>query len=92
MTVKLHRKNAKYPDLTQRQPYVVIGIEADDYRILNDAGRPYLYPRAVFQVVDAREPEDWLTSTVKTVSGTPIQLHSTNLAFSKTFLTTSLRL
>jgi hypothetical protein len=43
MIVKLRRKNAKYPDLTVRQPYVVIGIESDDYRILNDAGRPYLY-------------------------------------------------
>jgi hypothetical protein len=61
MTVRLRRKNARYPDLTARQPYVVIGIEADDYRILNDAGRPYLYPRTLFQVLDAREPGDWVT-------------------------------
>jgi hypothetical protein len=44
-----------------RQTYVVIGIEADDYRILNDAGRSYLYPRGLFRVVDPREPEDWVT-------------------------------
>jgi hypothetical protein len=61
MTVKLRRKSAKYSDLTLRQPYVVIGIESDDYRILNDAGRPYLYPRSLFQVLDAREPEDWIS-------------------------------
>jgi hypothetical protein len=39
---------------------VVLGIEADDLRILNDQGRPYLYPREIFTVVDTREPEDWV--------------------------------
>ncbi|HEV2381322.1 MAG TPA: hypothetical protein VG206_16195 [Terriglobia bacterium] len=61
MTVKLRRKDGRHPDLTVRQPYVVIGIEADDYRILNDLGRPYLYSRDLFKVVDAREPDDWLS-------------------------------
>ncbi len=61
MIIKLRRRNARYPDLTPRQPYVVIGIEGDDYRILNDAGRPYLYPGSLFKVLDAREPADWIT-------------------------------
>ena len=61
MTVKLRRRSARYPDLTPGQPYVVIGIEGDDYRILNDAGRPYLYTRGPFQVLDAHEPEDWIS-------------------------------
>ena len=61
MIVKLKKKIASYPDLTFGQPYVVIGIEADDLRILNDAGRPFLYPPALFSVVDPREPVDWLT-------------------------------
>jgi hypothetical protein len=39
----------------------VIGIEADDFRILNDKGRPYLYPNNLFEVVDPREPDDWIT-------------------------------
>jgi hypothetical protein len=30
--------------LTPGQAYSVIGIEADDYRLLNNAGRPFLYP------------------------------------------------
>jgi hypothetical protein len=42
MIVKLKAKNPEYPDLTPDQPYFVIGIEADDYRILNDSGKPYL--------------------------------------------------
>ena len=36
MIVKLKEKNPDYPDLTPDQPYFVIGIEADDYRMLND--------------------------------------------------------
>jgi len=58
--VKLRRKNLRYPDLTPHQKYVVIGIEADDLRILNDQGRPYLYPSRLFEVVDHHEPDDWV--------------------------------
>lgn len=61
MIVKLKKKNAGYRDLTFGQPYVVIGIEADDLRILNDAGRPFLYPADLFAMVDAQEPSDWVT-------------------------------
>jgi hypothetical protein len=61
MIVKLRQPDSSYPDLTPDQPYVVLGIEADDLRILNDQGRPYLYPHELFVVVDAREPEDWVS-------------------------------
>jgi hypothetical protein len=61
MIVKLKKKNARYGDLTPGQPYVVIGIEANDLRILNDAGRPFLYPPDLFSLVDTREPFDWVT-------------------------------
>lgn len=61
MIVKLKKKNARYRDLTFGQPYVVIGIEGDELRILNDAGRPFLYPPNLFSVIDPREPVDWVT-------------------------------
>jgi hypothetical protein len=61
MIVKPKKKNADYGDLTPGQPYVVIGIEADDFRILNDAGRPFLYPPEIFSIVDKDEPDDWVT-------------------------------
>jgi len=61
MIVKLKRKNSRYRDLTAGQNYVVIGIEADDLRILNDQGRPYLYPSRLFEIVDSRVPDDWIT-------------------------------
>ena len=61
MIVKLKRRTARYRDLTFGQPYVVIGIEADEFRILNDAGRPFLYSPTIFTVLDRREPTDWVT-------------------------------
>lgn len=61
MIVKLQRKNSRYSDLTPNRQYLVIGIEANDFRILNDQGRPYLYPSRLFRVVDPGEPENWIT-------------------------------
>src|SRR5262245_7834763 len=60
MIVKLKKRNSDYRDLTPGQPYVVIGIEADDLRLLNDAGRPFLYPPEIFAIVDSAEPNDWV--------------------------------
>jgi len=60
MIVKLLQEDVDYPDLSPEQPYVVLGIEADDLRILNDRGRPYLYPVELFSLIDAREPDDWV--------------------------------
>lgn len=48
-------------DLTSGQVYLVIGIEADDFRIINDEGRPYLYPADWFKVIDPEEPVEWVT-------------------------------
>ena len=56
MIVRLKKGHPDFPDLTPDQPYFVIGIEADDCRLLNDHGKPYLYPRHLFEVIDSREP------------------------------------
>ncbi len=61
MIVRPKKKNARYRDLTFAQPYFVIGIEADHLRILNDTGRPVLFPPTFFSFVDSREPVDWVT-------------------------------
>ena len=60
MIVKLKQKNGEYSDLTFEQPYFVIGIEADDYRLLNDSGKPYLYPSELFEIIDPDVPNDWI--------------------------------
>lgn len=60
MIFKLKSNESQYSDLTPQQSYIVIGIEADDYRILNDDGRPYLYPQDGFEIENSYEPEDWI--------------------------------
>ena len=60
MIVRPRAVNGEYQDLTAGNGYVVIGIEADDLRLLNDRGRPFLYPVELFEVVDASEPNDWI--------------------------------
>ena len=62
MIVKLKATVSQYADLSEEQLYFVIGIEADDYRIINDSGKPYLYPANIFTVSDSREPQDWVTN------------------------------
>lgn len=59
MIVKLQQSASSYPDLTPGQPYAVIGIEADELRILNDQGRPYLYSPDLLARCWAAEPADW---------------------------------
>jgi hypothetical protein len=61
MIVKLKERMSDYPDLSPEEPYFVIGIEADDFRILNDCGKPYLYPSRLFEIVDSREPSIWIS-------------------------------
>ena len=51
-----------YNDLTIGNVYRIIGIEADSYRIMSDAGLPLLYPPELFTVIDPSEPEDWITT------------------------------
>jgi len=45
--------------LTVGGEYEVLGIEADDYRLLNDKGEPILYDPECFDVVDQAEPAFW---------------------------------
>jgi hypothetical protein len=59
MKVKLKHASSKYRDLTAGNVYRVIGIEADEYRLMNDDGRPFLYPPRLFMLVDPAEPEQW---------------------------------
>lgn len=48
-------------DLTVGGVYEVIGIEAGNYRILDDTGRPYLFEPEMFQVVDPSRPSHWVS-------------------------------
>lgn len=62
MIVRHKQSRPAHGDLTVGNVYQVLGIEADDLRIMNDVGQPYLYPVSLFEVVDNTEPSDWKTT------------------------------
>jgi hypothetical protein len=70
---------------------MVIGIEGDEFRILNDADRPYLYPPGIFTVLDNREPGDWVAEYGDDGERYAYPAPLNNPDFSRTFLTTSLK-
>lgn len=47
--------------MTIGQIYEVIGIEGDDFRIINDENLPYLYDPEQFEIVDLNAPLFWVT-------------------------------
>jgi len=63
MIIRCLQTDDDSPGLTAGHAYTVIGIEAGDYRLLNDLGEPILYAPSGFEVIDAREPADWVSTT-----------------------------
>ena len=49
----------KLNKLIQGKSYLVIGIEADSFRIIDETGEPYLYEPDDFEIIDPKEPEFW---------------------------------
>jgi len=45
--------------ITPLEDYFVIGVNLDEYRVVDDKGEPILYPKVLFAVLDARVPPDW---------------------------------
>ncbi len=40
--------------------YEVIGIDHDSYRVIDEAGEPILYPKALFEIIDPLIPTFWI--------------------------------
>jgi hypothetical protein len=51
-----------YWDLTGGDTYEVLGIECDLYRILDDQNEPILFHPICFEVIDSKQPENWISS------------------------------
>jgi hypothetical protein len=49
-----------HPYITTGREYLVVGISDRSYRLLDDSGEPYLYPREWFEVIEPHIPEDWV--------------------------------
>ncbi len=47
--------------MTIGQVYEVIGIEANNYRLINDAHMPYLYNPNQFKMIESERPDFWVT-------------------------------
>lgn len=47
--------------LTLGETYTVVEVYDDDVRVVTDDGGPSLFLASLFEVVDAREPENWET-------------------------------
>lgn len=45
--------------ITPSELYYVIGVDEEDYRVIDDQGEPILYPKALFDVLDATLPPGW---------------------------------
>ena len=53
------KNDNEFWSLTPGKQYVVIGLDHESYRILDDKGEPILFPRDGFRVADDAIPEDW---------------------------------
>lgn len=56
------RNGVTYSSLTVGCEYVVLGIESDWYRILDDSGSPVLFEPSCFSISDPSEPSFWQSS------------------------------
>ena len=52
--------NYNHPNISALVKYLVIEIDHESYRIINDNDEPILYPKELFTIVDDTIPEDWV--------------------------------
>ena len=48
------------PHLTAGQEYLVVALDHESFRVLNDNKEPILYPKEMFDIVDSDLPENWV--------------------------------
>ncbi|GAB6043475.1 hypothetical protein JCM17961_41530 [Endothiovibrio diazotrophicus] len=88
-------RNGEYqgPDITIGKVYLVIDIEADSYRIINDSQMPYLYDPPQFEIVEYDRPSFWVTEYGEEQEEYSYPFfHETLQAFSKISMEASKRL
>ena len=44
--------------------YDVVGIDRKNFRLIDDNDEPFLYPKALFEIVDPSIPDGWITETL----------------------------
>jgi hypothetical protein len=51
--------DSTHPGISYPQAYYVLGVTEGFYRLIDDLGDPYLYPKQLFEVVDRSVPSGW---------------------------------
>ena len=51
---------SRYHDITINNEYLVISIEYEYYRIINENAEPCLYEQRLFEITDSSIPLDWI--------------------------------
>lgn len=51
---------SKHPNITIGREYLVLAIEENFYRILNDNRQPILYEKEIFDITDSHIPKNWV--------------------------------
>jgi hypothetical protein len=54
------KANDEFWSLTPGKQYVVIGLDHESYRIVDDKGEPILFSKDGFKILDNTIPEDWV--------------------------------
>jgi len=49
-----------HPDITKGNIYSILGIEGENYRLIGDLGKPYLYNKSRFEPVEIDKGNDWI--------------------------------
>ncbi len=49
----------EFRELTRGETYFAVGVSHENYRLIPDDGRPALYPKYLFDVVDRGIPAGW---------------------------------
>ena len=60
MRVRAKAAATKPPHLTPGLEYLVVGLDHDSLRVLDDDNEPALYPKELFDINDLEVPEDWV--------------------------------
>jgi hypothetical protein len=60
MKVTPLKKQDDFWSVTPGKEYVVIGLDHDSYRIVDDMGEPILLPKDGFEIIDNTIPGDWI--------------------------------
>ncbi|QLQ32443.1 MAG: hypothetical protein HZT40_13580 [Candidatus Thiothrix singaporensis] len=76
-----------YQNLTSHREYTVIGIDDENYRILNDANEPILYPKSCLKLLTIGFRQDGLEKNIPRTNIMLILQSFQSLGFMRIILT-----